>query len=136
MRLIKILLAPKLLFLLALLFTISITVGSLISTSSIPKFKVAVSDKLIHSVSYFILMVLWFAFVISKYKKVNYKVLLMITASLAFVYGIIIEVLQGVFTSSRTADIFDILANGMGIIFAAFLLIVFQRNFIKLKSKN
>lgn len=86
--------------------------------------------------SYFILMVLWFAFVISKYKKVNYKVLLMITASLAFVYGIIIEVLQGVFTSSRTADIFDILANGMGIIFAAFLLIVFQRNFIKLKSKN
>lgn len=136
MRLIKILLAPKLLFLLALLFTVSITVGSLISTSSIPKFKVAVSDKLIHSVSYFILMVLWFAFVISKYKKVNYKVLLMITASLAFVYGIIIEVLQGVFTSSRTADIFDILANGMGIIFAAFLLIVFQRNFIKLKSKN
>lgn len=136
MRLIKILLAPKLLLLLALLFTISITVGSLISTSSIPKFKVAVSDKLIHSVSYFILMVLWFAFVISKYKKVNYKVLLMITASLAFVYGIIIEVLQGVFTSSRTADIFDILANGMGIIFAAFLLIVFQRNFIKLKSKN
>jgi VanZ family protein len=136
MRHIKNLLAPKVLFFLALSFTLFITVGSLINTSSIPNLKLAVSDKLIHGVCYFLLMLLWFLFVISNYKTAGFKKLLIITACLSFVYGIIIEVLQGTLVETRTADIFDVLANGLGILTAVFVLIFFQRNLIKLKSKN
>lgn len=136
MRLIKILLAPKVLFFTALLFTIFITVGSLISTSSIPKLKIALSDKLIHAVSYFIMMVLWFLYLISKFDKNNFKAFLIITALLAFIYGIIIEVIQGKLIKTRTADFMDVLANGLGIATAVFLLYFFQRKLLKLKSKN
>lgn len=136
MRHIKNLLAPKVLFFLALSFTLFITVGSLVSTSSIPKLKFAVSDKLIHAVSYFILMFLWSLFLVSQNKKRNFKFLIAITAIFAFIYGIIIEVLQGTLVETRTADIFDVLANSLGIVTAVLVLVFFQRNLIKLKNKN
>lgn len=136
MRHIKNLLAPKFLLFLALSFTLFITVGSLISTSSIPKLKFAVSDKLIHAVSYFILMFLWSLFLVSQNKKRNFKFLIAITAVFAFIYGIIIEVLQGTLVETRTADVFDVLANGLGIVTAVLVLIFLQSNLIKLKSKN
>jgi VanZ family protein len=136
MRHIRNLLAPKVLFFLALSFTLLITVGSLISTSSIPKVNFAVSDKLIHTVGYFVLMFLWSLFVISKYKKESFNKLILITACFAFIYGIIIEVLQGTLTETRTTDIYDVIANALGIVIAVFVLVFFQSNLIKLKSKN
>jgi len=136
MRHIKNLLVPKVLFFLALTYTFFITVGSLISTSSIPKVNFAVSDKLIHSMGYFVLMFLWSLFVISKYKKDSFNKLILITACFAFIYGIIIEVLQGTLTETRTTDIYDVIANALGIVIAVFILVLFQNNLIKLKSKN
>jgi VanZ family protein len=136
MRHIKNLLAPKFLFFLALSFTLLITFGSLISSSSIPKIKFAVSDKLIHAVGYFVLMFLWALFVLSKYRSSSFLKRIFITASLTFIYGIVIEVLQGTLTKTRTTDIYDVLANGLGIMIAVFVLVFFQSNLIKLKSKN
>lgn len=136
MRHISNLLAPKFLFLLALVYTLFITIGSLISTSSIPKLSVVISDKLIHTVGYFMMLLLWVLFVFFKSKSNNIKPILKITAGIVFAYGIIIEVLQGVLTETRTADMLDILANAVGIILAVLVVIVFQNNLIKLKSKN
>ncbi|SRX53016.1 hypothetical protein AEQU1_00814 [Aequorivita sp. CIP111184] len=51
------------------------------------------------------------------YRKLNFrfdtKLMLILLLSLLF-YGIVIEILQGLFTDSRSADIFDIAANFTG----------------------
>lgn len=136
MRHIKHLLASKFLFILALLYTIFITTGSLINTSSLPNLKGAISDKLIHSVSYFFLMLFWALYFLFKHQSEKVKTLLLVTACLVFVYGIIIEVLQEVLSESRTADVLDVAANTAGIIVAVLGLTIFQKKILKLKSKN
>ena len=45
----------------------------------------------------------------------------------AIVFGIIIEVLQGVLTKNRQADVYDVIANSAGALFA--LIIIFWLNF-------
>ncbi len=45
-----------------------------------------------------------------------------------FIYGIIIEILQGVFTNNRQADLFDVFANFAGITVATlFFMLVFKK---------
>lgn len=79
-----------------------------------PKIDVDQTDKLLHILAYCGLMILWFNALfntrnINKIKSFTYSI------SIAFIFGIIIEVLQGVFTSSRNLDLYDILANSIGI---------------------
>ena len=50
---------------------------------------------------------------------------------IAFIYGIIVEVLQGTFTTYRTEDIADVFANSLGVVFAILLVISYRQ--IKLK---
>lgn len=54
---------------------------------------------------------------------------------LAFIYGIIIEILQGELTTSRSADFNDVLANSIGIVIGILLVSLAKTQFIKLKSK-
>ncbi len=54
---------------------------------------------------------------------------------LAFIYGIIIEILQGELTTSRSADFNDVLANSIGIVIGILLVFLAKTQFIKLKSK-
>jgi VanZ family protein len=81
-------------------------------------------------------MFLWALFFIARSGKPKYNYLILIIACFAFIYGIIIEVLQGTLTETRTTDIYDVLANGLGIVAAVLVLILLQSNLIKLKSKN
>ncbi|NHN27479.1 hypothetical protein FIA58_017505 [Flavobacterium jejuense] len=70
-------------------------------------------DKIAHFSFYFILFYLWKKALNVKEIKSQLKIVLM-----AVLYGIIIEVLQGIFTSDRHADIFDALANTLGAVSA------------------
>lgn len=135
MKLIWSWLGPKTLLFIAFAFTVFITVGSLISSNSIPDIQLNVSDKLVHSVSYFILVVLWFLFFISISNK-KFTTILWGCSATAFFYGIIIEVIQGKFIDTRTAETLDVLANGLGILGAVLLLLFFQRKLINLKIEN
>ncbi len=49
----------------------------------------------------------------------NGKELIILLFSI-LLYGIIIEILQGLLTASRTADIFDVAANLIGTLFGIF----------------
>ena len=53
------------------------------------------------------------------FKEVDNKFLFKIMGIIVM-YGIIIEVLQGKFTVSREADVYDVLANSLGV-FVAYL---------------
>jgi len=62
-------------------------------------------------------------------KKNIYWSIILITIS----YGIVIEVLQGVFTETRKADFYDVLANSTGVIVAV-LLNVYVLNRISIRK--
>ena len=96
----------------AIILSLFILVGSLISIQvSIAK-NVSNSDKLMHCFGYATLNLSWLLAFRERVKISKEKLLISIVV---LCYGIIIEVLQHVITNYRQADFFDILANFIGI---------------------
>ena len=117
MWVIKPLLAPKTLLLLALVYTVILTGVSIIERDSLPKVPIfPMRDKLAHFLAYFVLAVLWGAFWLRRKTPAFLNRFLPIMLVAAFIYGTIIEVLQGEITQSRSADVYDILANCLGML--------------------
>lgn len=115
MRDTKLLLRAKTLSFICVAYTLCITFLLLFPATNVPKIDVPSSDKIGHIILFTILVVLWTAFVFMKVKKVGMKVWWVLIG--AFIYGIVIEALQGLFFISRTADIWDVVANSAGILF-------------------
>ena len=105
------------LFIIAIFITIAIAYLSLMK---MPKVEVQISnlDKGYHLFAYFTLTICW---LFSFYKKKKLKYYIVVAC---IFYGIIIEVLQHTLTMYRTGDIYDILANTLGIVLG---LIVFNQ---------
>jgi len=103
----------------SLYFAFAISLGiillSLINTAVIPKPKVLISDKLMHAFAYLVLFWSWKLFYRDKKVAFNWYLVLFL-----IVFGIILEVLQGVLTDYRTADYQDALANTTGILIGFF----------------
>jgi VanZ family protein len=97
----------------ALLWTIIVTILSLISINSDigSLIKIENKDKFVHFTFYFVFVILWSQFV--KSKGLNSKAKFMILLS-AMGYGILMEICQELFTETRTADVLDVLANSLG----------------------
>ncbi len=113
-------------FYIALLLTITITVGSLISLKDGLGIGVQVSDKILHAFSYCLLTISW----LLAYGSTSISLKPTIFVALAvFIYGIIIEFLQGALTDYRQADLLDIFANFSGIAVAIiFFMLVLKKN--------
>ena len=108
----------------AVFFTISITIGSLVKSDFIVVKSISVSDKTYHLIAYFLLMLSWLYVFCKKetfQKNVKYVILGCI------IFGIIIEILQGVITSYRTASYLDIVANTIGVLLAVLIFHVFEK---------
>jgi len=105
---------------LAVTFTIGITIASLASLSNMPRVEVPGKDKTVHFLFYFVLTLLWNFALQKKYKNWALKYIIVFVL---IVYGIVIEVLQGVLTKNREADIYDVMANSAGALVA--LIIIF-----------
>ena len=131
------LLGHKVLIYLAIGYTLLLTIGSLIDTGNVVTTPTNF-DKILHLVAYFGLGLLWMIWFIFK-KPADKKRLripsLILIALLAVVYGISIEILQGVLTSYRTADMWDILANtiGAGLALPVVLLLINKSSMLKTK---
>lgn len=112
---------------LAVGYTLAITILSLISLSGVPKLGSTFDDKIYHFGAYLIFVVVWYNF----FRAINSRFRILYSAGIAFIYGIIVEVLQGTFTTYRTEDVADVFANSIGVIVAALALFLFRK--IKLK---
>lgn len=111
----------------AVFFTISITIGSLVKSDFIVVKSISVSDKIYHLIAYFLLMLSWLNVFCKKetfQKNVKYVILGCI------IFGIIIEILQGIITSYRTASYLDIVANTIGVLLAVVIFHVFEKKII------
>lgn len=108
----------------AVFITISILFGSLVKSEFIVVESISVSDKTYHLIAYFLLMLSWL-YAFFKEKKFQEYVKYIILG--CFIFGIIIEILQGVVTSYRTASYLDILANTIGVLLAVVIFHVFEK---------
>ena len=100
------------------LYAIALTIGSLAHVGGIPSLGSSFDDKIYHFVAYFLFTVLMYNY--SREKKLTNVIL--ISAISVIIYGIVIEVLQHVITSYRTLDIYDALANALGVVFAVLII--------------
>ncbi len=93
----------------AFTWTLGITFLSLASLSKLPSIpSIKFKDKIIHFTFYFVFVFLW-----SEAFKLKKNRILIIVA-IAVAYGIVIEVLQSLLTTTREADVYDALANSFG----------------------
>ena len=108
------LLGAKSLRFIGITYTLFITFLLLLPIANFTKVEVPFIDKLGHVILFSILVIIWLLFVLSK-TEVG-KLTSIWVVLIAFFYGIIIEASQGLFFESRTADVWDIIANSAGIL--------------------
>jgi VanZ family protein len=104
------------LFYISVFLTIAIAVGSLIYLQKGLGIGVQIPDKILHAFGYFLLTTSW---LLAFKQKLNGLKLIILIAFIIFIYGIVIEILQGVLTNYRQADIYDAFANLIGIAIAS-----------------
>lgn len=112
---------------LAIGYTLFLTLLSLISLNGVPKLGSSFDDKIYHCGAYLLMTLLWY----NVLHRTSTKFQILFSAIIAIGYGIIIEVFQQVFTTNRQEDIEDVLANCIGVLFAIILLLIYRK--IKLK---
>ena len=113
-------LSERNLFILALFWTIAITIASLVSLSNMPRVNVLGKDKTVHFLFYFVLTLTWNFALQKKYKNWALKYIIVFVV---IGYGIVIEALQEVLTKTRQADLYDVIANSAGTLVA--LIVIF-----------
>jgi VanZ family protein len=79
------------------------------------------TDKYVHLTFYFIFTVLWYLALRLKYIVSGFKIRLSIFL-MAVVFGVLIELAQEFFTTDRSADVNDALANSTGSALAVLVL--------------
>lgn len=113
-------------FSLALGWTLLIAVLCLLKFTNLPAIRVSEADKYVHFTLHFVFTMLWgYYFWLKLNEIVLKKIVFVVTSSLC--YGILIEILQETFTTTRHADIFDVLANFSGALVALVLFVLIKR---------
>lgn len=114
MQHIKIILGNKIILSVAILYSIAITILFFIPTDGLPSVGGSGIDKVVHILFFFSLVILW-QLVVFKYKgDVLSRRIIFWILGLALAYGILVEVIQGELTASRTADPYDVIADLAG----------------------
>ena len=108
----------------ALIWTCSILFLCLASFSNLPDVGVKNADKYVHFIFHFVFVNLWFLYFNSKNYKISPKLILFLFSG-SFLLGILIELAQQVFTTSRKGDVFDIFANTVGAFSGLILISIF-----------
>ncbi len=123
---IKNLLEGSLIKYIAAALQLAVTVIMLIPTSGITYINFSQSDKLLHSGIYLILFVVW-AFALKLDRKGG--MFLWLLVGLLTFYGIVIELIQEKWIATRTADVWDVMANSAGIVIGIIVFYKLKRRF-------
>ncbi|WP_157955998.1 VanZ family protein [Flavobacterium kingsejongi] len=105
----------------AILWTVAITILSLV-TLKVSDGGISNADKYVHFTFYFVFTTAWFLFLRSTSPKARIVKNIIVCFFLAVAYGALMEVLQGLLTVNRSADIMDALANTTGSLAASLIL--------------
>jgi VanZ family protein len=97
---------------LAVSWTLFIAYLCLTDFNKLPTIKIGGLDKSVHFILHFFFTLFWYLYLKSTQKIRNHLVIVVIIASV--LYGSLIEVAQGLFTTTRKSDVMDVLANSVG----------------------
>ncbi|WP_353776833.1 VanZ family protein [Winogradskyella sp. 3972H.M.0a.05] len=98
-------------------YALAIAVLSLISIGKLPETAPEFSDKIVHCLAYALFAALFYNYL----EEVITKPAILVVV-LSMLYGTIIEVLQYTLNPDRTFDLWDIVANGVGIVIAIIII--------------
>ncbi|PZX93541.1 hypothetical protein DOS84_08935 [Flavobacterium aquariorum] len=115
------------LFLVALLWTGIVSYFCLVNSNEIPVINIQNLDKCIHTFFHLVFTFVWFLFFQKQFQSDNRIKPLMYSFIFSFVFGIAIEILQNLITTTRSADVLDVLANVVGAILAVFMVVICNR---------
>ena len=118
---IKNLLGPKLIFGLALGYTLLVTVALLMPITYEPKIAIPFADKIVHLIINALLFMVWASYILSRKPKVKKSYTLPLLFVCIFIYGILIEVTQERIILTRGSELFDVVANVCGLILGSFV---------------
>lgn len=111
----KSLLVPKLIyFFVALLWAGVIAFFCLVQLNDVPLGNVSNLDKLVHVFFHFVLTILCFLFFQKHTNDINGLKPIIVSFLFSVFFGIGIEIAQELLTTTRHADVFDVLANLSG----------------------
>lgn len=99
----------------------------LMKSSDIPQINMPNLDKVIHVFFHFVFTVLWFLFFKKKLNSSNSFRSLAISFVFSFFFGIVIEMMQQFFTTTREGDILDIVANLFGAALAVIAIVLLNK---------
>lgn len=117
-------------FSITVMYSVILAVVSFIHISGIPEIDYSNTDKIFHFLAYSALAWFWFQTFYNAFKWTYYKSLL-VAAIVSIIFGILIEVLQGVLTSTRLAENNDVLANVLGISLTVIILLSIRKTEVK-----
>ena len=107
-------------------WTVLIAVLCLVKFTDLPTFGVSGADKYVHFTFHFVFTMLWgFYYWLKLNEREITKIVHVVIISLC--YGILIEILQETCTTTRHADIFDVMANLTGATSALVLFVLIKR---------
>ena len=101
-----------------IVYTISIGVLSLAHLTKVPELNTGFDDKIAHFVLYAGLCL----FLFMSFHLLKSKSSLLLASLISIVYGSIIEVLQGIVSIHRTTEVFDLVANCLGVFVMALII--------------
>jgi VanZ family protein len=121
----------KTVFVLAIGWTLLIAFLCLITFNDLPSVKVKGADKMVHVTFYFVLIMLWGFY--SKLQQDGIRIpKIFRIVIISILYGIVLEILQETLTTTRHADMLDVLANSTGATLAlALFALIKKRKTIK-----
>jgi VanZ family protein len=124
----KSLLVPKyLLFVIALFWTGIVAYFCLVESSEIPTINMPDLDKCIHTFFHFVFTLVWFLFLRKQLQRNNVVKPLFYSFLFSLFFGIGIEFMQQLYTSTRAGDFLDFIANAIGAILALFTVVLCNR---------
>lgn len=111
----------KAILILTLIYTSVLGTVSLIKIDNVPNIGISFGDKVFHFLAYGVLALLWFNTFFFKF-KFKRKRAIFSAVILSLIFGIIIEVLQDTMANERALDVYDIVANTLGVLLASTML--------------
>lgn len=128
--------AARVVLIVSILYTLLITILSLVRLGKISVGDFSPTDKMMHAGAYFVLASCWFFYLlVSREDNYKYKAGFFKVSLLAIAFGMLIEVLQGALTTFREPDWADILANSFGVLVAFGFFVLFLNSLKNVKHR-
>jgi VanZ family protein len=99
-------------------YTIALSILSLVRLTDVPKLNTGYDDKIAHFVLYAGLCLFWFM----SFHALKSKSSLVLASLLSIDFCLVIEILQGIVSIHRTTEIYDLVANCLGVLTMAFII--------------